>query len=332
MRRTPRDDVDDEDNLVIDEETGEGEEEGVDNMYSQYMSSLDMPGVSHVASTRLRRLFAVLYAMMGLAGVIWAATGKSGCTRLSGQVTAPNERIGRTNVVGVSESGGSICPPFVNAIAMLIVGMGLMVLTMMPDLREAYCASVDCHQNGIMWVQLIFQAAMIVLAVFPLAGVVNTMELVAWTFLAGLLYSVMWMGYRLNSGYFNKRDFLKLDRDNDRGFSKDVKDESTYGSWFRARFYFYKQPYITVAIGTALLWIMGCIHMFESINAPGTRTVPGLVVLFFLICFIMVVAALASAAYVYEVRWFDQYRNFCLSMDVFFFTAHCAIFVTFLIV
>lgn len=192
------------------------------------------------------------------------------------------------------------------------------------------CYGMNKHDNTILWAQLTFQGALIVAIVFPLAGIVNVYELVFATALSATQFRILWMFGEVNSGYFCKRDFLKLDRMFGSQFSEDVKIRSEYGSWLTTKFTLWQGPFYTAIAIHLLIWIVGLIHLIQSETMKNAKTEAGFVVLFVVVFILISLIPIADTLYVLNIGWFSQYRNLNFLFDSVFFFIHLIIFVTFL--
>lgn len=316
------------DDIALDDESAC--EEGVVNGYSNIILRNELPGAPLPFIILMRRVFGGFYLLMGIIGLIVFFTGTDTCTKLSRQITAPNEQVGRTDEVAISKSSVEICPPLANAVTMLIVGIIMTVTSFLTNFRIYLCNGMNKHDNTILWSQMAFQGAMIVATVFPLAGIVNVYELIFATALSGAEFRVLWMFGEVNSAYFCKRDFMKLDRLYGTQFSDEVKMRSEYGSWLTTKFNLWEGPFWTAVIMHSFIWIVGLIHLIQSETAKNAKTEAGFVVLFIVVFILITFLLVAYALYLFDIKWFAQYRNLNLFFDSVLFFVHFTIFFTFL--
>jgi len=304
--------------------------EGRVNLYATTISGQTLPGAPLSFILTTRRSFGALYLIMGLVSFVTFFTGDDTCTQLSRQVTAPHETVGRADMLAVSKKSIEICPLLANSATMVLVGVALIVTTLVDYFKEIIVDSLNKHNNPILWAQLTFQGAMIVMIVFPLAGIVNVYELLFATVLSGTEFSIVWMSGEVNSAYFCKRDFLKMDSMYGSEFPKADKEQSMYGPYFRTRIILWQRPIFTALAVHAIIWIIGLIHLVQSEMMKDAKTEAGFVILFIFVFVLFTFLPVSIVLYIYDVQWFCQYRNINVFVDAVLFLVHAIIFITFL--
>lgn len=315
---------------------GEGDFYNCEEPEDPYTTQVDnqkRPGISFETLIKSRHAMAIMYILLSIGGLILVVLGEDKCTALSRQITDPTQQIGRTTTLAVSKDAGEICPQLVNALAMSIIGTGILLTTALRAGKQHFCDGIDLRKNSIMWIQFGFQAAMIFLVLLTVVGVVNVFELVFGTFLVAAQYCILWVADEINALYYTKRDLLDIDSKLE-GMGYEFSDmdriQSKYKDYFTTEIRLNLRPYIIALFFHLVIWSVAIVHLIHSLSGKSDVNVV-YVIAFFIVSFfqLLVPVYIYNNIYPFCIPWFRQYRNMCFMIDITMFVSHVFLFVVF---
>lgn len=310
--------------------------------YTEYdydVAQYQVPGISMPKFVMIRNFISLAYMFLGLLSIYILGSSDDPCIKMSRQFTAPEETIGHAATRSVSRGAGEVCPVAVNMAAMFIAAFTMLGTTSVPCCNQIFIEGLDRRRNYLMWVPFGIQGAMIFMILLIFAGTIGFYELIYATIASMAIFGMFYIADEINAMAMVKRDLLDFNAKKGTKYTQLDFERSTLFRDFFVQPHFTKPlPQIVGCILHALMWIFAYMQFVQSITSKNDLSAT-YVTSFVLVSFIQMAIPFFVMFYTYADhvpgppgRWFRQYRNMCITIDIAMFFCHLFLSITFFVV
>jgi hypothetical protein len=251
-----------------------------------------------------RRLFGYVYIFLAIIVAVLGRLFDPVSTRLSIQVPAPGDRVGRLKELGVSEPGGRIYPTVLLFVSLIMTAAWISYSLRAqitnkkredkPLNRISY--NMQEYHNPMLFFQAGVQGIVVALAVMPMAGIVNLYGLVFSVGVKAAVFSLYYMFDYANADTFKRRDIAaSVD-----AMKNVVNNTSVFSG-----------PLVTGLVLHLFYWGIVVIHLVETWDNSQTAFRTGVV----LVLVVQLCVPIIKILHMYGVTGLRYYRAMCIAID-----------------
>lgn len=281
----------------------------------------------------IRITFGLLYLFVGIGAFIVFFASDEKCLKLSRQVTAPGQDIGRANTVGVSKSAGPICAPAINASIMLVSAAWMLSTGLIESRYRALMISIYNETNGLHWLQLAVQGSFIILVILTMVGAINVFEVALAPVVVLSSYIFFAASDNRNAGWALHRAVKKSDErlattPLGKSYTAAEKAGTFEGRLLMGNFEFWGMAYFSGILTHAAVWIISLIHFIQSYGTHNLET--GFVTAFIIVSLLQQLIPIVKILCIRDVWYFSKTRVCVVTYDLIHLASFCTIAATFI--